>query len=135
MTQGRCDYVDSMLGGSLKQVNLLAGAAWTPGARHSLPKQPLIMGDGRGDEGGLSVSQTHRSASWQDAPSNVRCVPVQGTSFKMRVAVILMCREREGRRPTMKVAPIFECLVQMKASLFLEDCHIRLIFLESGLSY
>lgn len=53
MTQGRCDYVDSVFGGSLKQVNLLAGAAWTPGACHSLPNQPLITGGaGRGWLGG-----------------------------------------------------------------------------------
>lgn len=36
---------------------------------------------------------------------------------------------------TMKVAPMFECLVQMKAPLFQADCHIQLIFLESRLSY
>lgn len=31
----------------------------------------------------------------------------------------------------MKVAPMFECLVQMKAGLFQAHCHIRLTFLES----
>lgn len=94
MTQGRCDYVDSMFGGSPKQVNLLARAVRTPGACHSLPNGPLItVGEWQG-----AVSQTCRSANWQDVPSNFHCVLVQGTSFKIRVGVILMWRGGKGRR-------------------------------------
>lgn len=44
----------------------------------------------------------------------------------------------EGRERTegtmMKVAPMFERLVQMKTSLFQADCHIQLIFLGTHLS-
>lgn len=67
MTEGRCDYVDSMFCGSPKQVNLLARAERTPGTCHSLPNEPLITGVGGGV---VAVSQTRRSASWQDVPSN-----------------------------------------------------------------
>lgn len=71
MTEGRCDYVDSMFRGSPKQVNLLARAAQTPGTCHSLPNEPLITGvSGRGGAVVVAVSQTRRSASWQDVPSN-----------------------------------------------------------------
>lgn len=71
MTQGRCDYVDSMFRRSPKQVNLLARAERTPGTCHSLPNEPLITGVGGWEGGGVvAVSQTRRSASWQDVPSN-----------------------------------------------------------------
>lgn len=69
MTEGRCDYVDSMFRGSPKQVNLLACVARTPGTCHSLPNEPLITAVG-GRGVGVAVSQTHHSASWQDVPSN-----------------------------------------------------------------
>lgn len=51
MTEGRCDYVDSMFRGSPKQVNLLARAERTPGTCHSLPNEPLITGVGGGGGG------------------------------------------------------------------------------------
>lgn len=85
MTQGRCDYVDSVFAGSLKQVNLLAGAVRTPGACHSPPNQPLITE--RVGGWGLSVRHVARRTGMA-FPSNFHCVQVQGTSSKIRVGVI-----------------------------------------------